>query len=388
MRLPKFSELSEEQLDVCQAPLDGTTIVIGPPGSGKTVVALFRRSTAEKLGAQTGVVVYNNVLQVYTGTGRTFYRWLAAWWRSITGVAYPTLESAPNSTWRQPDFGSMIGSLVNRYRDAALRRGHWGHLIIDEAQDFGREAHALLANVPTLVFGGLDTPDRPSITILADDNQRITSDNSTIADIVRLHQLTEEDVYRLRQNYRNTREIASVAALFFVGTTSGIPAQPERRGNKPSLVRTDDVDDAVARIASHARGHPEHEIGVLVQYTSMRKKLFNKLNHRLRNSGVRVQTFGSGDDANGLAFDTPGVVTVLTFASSKGLEFDAVFLPELQATDFSSGSADVARMTLYVMCSRAREALTLLVSDDGRRSGEIWRYLPNEPRLSQLFELS
>lgn len=388
MRLPSFSELSEEQLDVCQAPLDGTTIVIGPPGSGKTVVALFRKSTAEKLDAQTGVVVYNNVLQTYTGAGRTFYKWLSTWWRSITGSAYPKLEATSGSSWRPPDFTAMIASLVRQYRDAALTRGHWGHLIIDEAQDFGREAHALLANVPTLVFGGLEVSERPSITILADDNQRITSDNSTIADIVSLHQLTDDDVYELRRNYRNTREIAEVAAAFYVGTKTGIPDPPERRGNKPALVRTRDIDDAVARIASHARGHPEQEIGVLVQYTSMRTKLFNKLAHRLRGSGIRVQTFGSGDDARGLAFDTPGTVTVLAFASSKGLEFDAVFLPELQSVDFSSSSADAARMTLYVMCSRARETLTLLVSDDGRRSGEIWRYLPSEPRLSQLFELS
>jgi transcriptional regulator with AAA-type ATPase domain len=40
MRTPSYEELSKEQDAVCVlAPLDKATMVFGPPGTGKTVVA-------------------------------------------------------------------------------------------------------------------------------------------------------------------------------------------------------------------------------------------------------------------------------------------------------------------------------------------------------------
>ena len=56
---------------------------------------------------------------------------------------------------------------------------------------------------------------------------------------------------------------------------------------------------------------------------------------RLGSTEIRVQTYGAKSKkhnvASRLVFDEHGVVTVLCFASAKGLEFDAVFLPELQS---------------------------------------------------------
>ncbi len=44
MRLPTWEELEsvDEQLDVLEWPLDETIFVAGPPGSGKTVLAVRR----------------------------------------------------------------------------------------------------------------------------------------------------------------------------------------------------------------------------------------------------------------------------------------------------------------------------------------------------------
>ena len=41
MKLPTYEELAkvEEQLDVLEYPLDKSLFVVGPPGSGKTVLA-------------------------------------------------------------------------------------------------------------------------------------------------------------------------------------------------------------------------------------------------------------------------------------------------------------------------------------------------------------
>ena len=58
-------------------------------------------------------------------------------------------------------------------------------------------------------------------------------------------------------------------------------------------------------------------------------------------------------------------------------EFDAVFLPELQTLRVDASNSDVAKMTLYVMCSRARTYLELMVSDE-KGEAAIWEYLPKK----------
>jgi superfamily I DNA/RNA helicase len=130
---------------------------------------------------------------------------------------------------------------------------------------------------------------------------------------------------------------------------------------------------------TYAKNHPNEEIGVLVQYNQTRTKIYNKLEHRLKGTAIKVQTYGTRPeqhkDASKLEFDMPGTVTVLCFASAKGLEFDAVFLPELQTLRLEGSERDQVRMNLYVMCSRARRQLLLSI-DDSSRLHEIWKLLP------------
>jgi superfamily I DNA/RNA helicase len=163
-----------------------------------------------------------------------------------------------------------------------------------------------------------------------------------------------------------------------VGLRSGIPELPTIVGDKPRVFIAD-LDSSVDRIVTYAKNHPNEEIGVLVQYNQTRTKIYNKLEHRLKGTAINVQTYGTKPekhkDASKLAFDMPGTVTVLCFASAKGLEFDAVFLPELQTLRLEGGERDQVRMALYVMCSRARKQLLLSI-DDASGTHEIWKMLP------------
>jgi superfamily I DNA/RNA helicase len=251
---------------------------------------------------------------------------------------------------------------------------------MDEAQDFDPAAHRLLNAVQSLVFADVPPAVRPSILILADENQRITNTNSTIRDLSDAYLIPRDELYLLKRNYRNTREIASFAAQFFNDTTSGVPELPDRRGNAPRVIITADLNDAVDRIVRHVGLHANQETGVLVYFEKTRKKIFNKLTYRLRDVKVEVQTYSSQDerfnDEDSLKFDVPRV-TVLCFASSKGLEFDTVFLPELQSYPMDPENLDVAKMNLYVMTSRARESLTVMLSDPNRESG-FWKMLARQ----------
>ena len=71
---------------------------------------------------------------------------------------------------------------------------------------------------------------------------------------------------------------------------------------------------------------------------------------------------GAGRDAEVIDFDSPGIV-ILCNPSAKGLEFDTVFIPELQALRGDINSAEF-KMLFYVLVSRARDMLYLLHSGD------------------------
>lgn len=381
MILPNETDLSREQKEIISAPPEGTILVVGPPGSGKTVVALMRERALKKQRETVRSLVFNNVLTQYTGNELTFHRWISEFWEKTTGKRFPAgrVEVGGGSPQWQQDYAKAGELAAGECRARIRQKGHWGHVVLDEAQDFPPAAHRLLCQMQHKVFVDLADDERPSLCLLADENQRITNSHATLKEIRAAHAfLTPRDEYMLTKNYRNTRPIAQFASHFYVGLQSGIPELPSKEGDKPRVLVAD-LDQSVDRVKNYMLAHPNEEVGVLVQYTQTRKKIFNKLTHRLKDTKVIVQTYPAKSeehgDASHLVFDRSGVVTVLCFASAKGLEFDAVFLPELQTLRVEGAERDQVRMNLYVMCSRARRQLWLTIDDD-TKTHEIWKFLP------------
>lgn len=389
MRTPSYEDLSKEQDAICVlAPLDGATLVSGPPGTGKTVVAFYRAEVAAKKQQTPRLIMYNNVLWKYSSNAsrnkkvkegvNTFFSWFGSWWIKTFKAKY--VQVAPYC----PDWDKMLPLVFSLATDAAARQRaceQWGHLIIDEGQDFAKGFYQIAAVV--LAHASANGASGVAVTVLADENQRLSADkNSCLAEIESSLAIPPARHYTLKKNYRNTYEIARAAAHFYCGLRSGIPALPDgRHGNTPRLVRLDDLDASVEMIRRFVANQSDLEVGVFLPNQAMQVKYYNKLVHRLKDvKGVRVQRFTSGDkehgDAEALVFDRPGTVTVLCDNSCKGLEFDAVFIPELQARRWDPAAIDHMRMQFYVLSSRARQHLTFLYSAKAGEQVPILDHFP------------
>ena len=81
-----------------------------------------------------------------------------------------------------------------------------------------------------------------------------------------------------------------------------------------------------------------------------------------------------------LKFDKGGIVTVITKHSCKGLEFDSVFILELQEVDVDPSAIDQFKMEMYVMTSRARSKLFMLLTNQDNSDLQILDYLPKKDK--------
>ena len=87
--LPAYEDLTPDQDVAIRHPIEKSLIMTGPPGSGKTVVALYRTQRIyQEQGMSVDMIVYSKVLHSYISESlndldmkddaraRTFHSWI------------------------------------------------------------------------------------------------------------------------------------------------------------------------------------------------------------------------------------------------------------------------------------------------------------------------
>lgn len=345
-RLPAYQEISKAQDELINLPVEGRHLITGPPGTGKTVVALYRTKILKNANVSSKMLVYNNTLQQYLdrSTGEldinaqtsTFHKWFTHWYFKNFGRRPPQKEPF-RFDWRKI-FMDLSG------KGDSLKKEE--HLIIDEGQDFPKELHYAVNFISD------------NITVFADENQRIKDNNSTIAEIQ--DNLVPDDIYELKKNYRNTRQIAEFSREFFTGTSTGIPDLPDREGRLPGLILGISYDMQIKVMAVHGKTNPGRQIGIFVRQQKTQYGIYMNLKE---STDLPVQMYQSGNKKyDNLDYREKGFF-VLCNPSIKGLEFDTVYLPVLDRIR-TDANEDTLKMRMYVACSRAREDLFLFTKDE------------------------
>ena len=373
--LPGINDLSKEQEAARALPKEGQYLVIGGPGTGKTVIALIRARRHQRDGDDYVFLVWNHLLHGFTSglageiESATWEWWFGKVVDELTGYPLPRKEPEPNG-YRPIDWAG-VAELTNDQSPIADSP----YLVIDEGQDMPPEFYR------SLVALGFE-----NFFVVADQNQQITDSHSSRADIEAELGLDPTDVTELRSNYRNTTPIAKLAREFYTGDPASPPPElPDVPGVPPLLYSYLDSEAQFRllckSIVKRVDDNPQSLVGVIVANNKVRKRYFDALrsvppsdlDHDLPN----IWTF-YGEHKPDIPFDEGGIL-VVNAQACKGLEFDTVVLADIdQHRPYCPWDLDPMKKRFYVMVARAQKRVILLRRQTGNLLEAI---LPKDPEV-------
>ena len=362
MRLPTYDELAsvEEQLQVLEHPLDQSLFVAGPPGSGKTVLALQRAQMVAELQESVPIVTYNRML-----------RRLLSLMKDVDNVAPSTMHSF---IWH--DYFRRTGGrkppqddeFINKWEDMLEQTRSSPsavHLVVDEGQD-----------LPEGFFKYVRCRVSRTMAVFADDDQALGDQRTTLEQIKSAAKLGNPVI--LKENHRNAPEVAAVAEHFHRGRLPAAEVRRRSTGELPRLVHSPSIAVTADLVSNWCRTRGG-SIGVIVDRNEETGDiLYDLLVARLPRTRIDIYKNRSpNEDRINVLADG---VTILNKKSVKGQEFDSVFILELER--FIPFANNVERRAMYMMCTRARDNL-FLVHGPGPLSRQAAQSLPGPDVLER-----
>ena len=386
-RLPGVEDLNKDQDRVLRLPEDGQFLIVGGPGTGKSVVALLRAMKFSD-GNDCIFLTYNRVLSSATNQlaqGLNSNTLISFFNEELRAILKPIknelIQDKDNNKEQIQNCNSiLIKNFGYDYKkiDKFLQDNDFEptettrHLIIDEGQDMPPGYYERLID-----FG------YENFFIVADQNQQLeANENSSREDLTIVLGLEVKGVIELVQNYRNSHPIALVAQHFFTDKSSPKPELPEVSKaalGTPILYEYKDFHQCIKFILREADRDLTNLIGVVVAKTTILdicKRELEGVEIELDNEKPKIQSYKTGQAVE-IDFGEGGVV-VLNAGSIKGLEFDVVFVM-LNGFEIYNNNEDSMRKKLYVMSSRAIKKLIFFQSS----SNNITKILPSDKILQR-----
>ena len=423
------ANLDSEQEDILDSlsSSNEVNLVSGPPGCGKTLLAfhLYKKvhqnynadndfEEAEHLPLAS-LIMHNRVLRSYirkelvltasdeeiTNVEVMHYyeNFLRFLWNGAFGKSnkkIPTVKDRININNQR--YYSRIDTKAFFHEISCLTKQeqnsfHFGHLIIDEGQDFPRDFFFLMNAIRSLW-----PENQPAITVFADENQIINEQNSTIEEMLKSLSIDESNHKKLTNNYRNTKQIYKFASHF--KTTDQKTNKPSREGQIPKVILKDSENDIPEYILQLTKENKNKSF-LLVIGSRAGRKSFNSILSRVKTmlqtsrSEVHIDGYRSlkfNESYNGaivvheddLHFDEGNIVQVYD-ASSKGIEADIVIYVGPEFHDCSNDEIQV-KQKLYVTSTRAKEQLHIIITGN-KEDEKIKAFLNLLPKEKGIFQI-
>lgn len=356
-------DLTPDQLRAMELSPDEHRLVIGGPGSGKTLVMVHRaRHLLDTLRVgpdRFRVFVFTNVLTSYIRSAldlldlpvkcvSTFDSWCREFHQRHVDGPLPT-------TPKGLDFAAIRSQVLRFVRGNGASTKPYDFVLVDEAQDLSADALEILKHIAW------------HVTLFADRKQQIYDNGSEEEEIARAFGVRSRSV-TLLDGFRCSPYIAALAAV--------LAGSAQEQAALRAQVRT----------ASGERETPL--LHYAASFEAERERLFEILRTRLTvgdNIGILLpqkrQVFGFAKGLQDAGFDVeaqrdsgfrggslPALdfasdnPKILTYHSAKGLTFDSVLIPRLVRSSFASVKEARVQRMLFVAITRATKWVYLSTS--------------------------
>lgn len=380
--LPRVDQLTKDQEEARALPLNGQHLVIGGPGTGKSVVALMRAMQLARIEKNYQFLVYNRLLnwsggQLVNGLKKsTWESWFRAKINQLAGKPCPLKEADKPGGYQEIDWEAACKICQDFEADEEAKFDHLPFLVIDEGQDMPPEFYRSLFELSFENF-----------YVVADQNQRITKTNSSRDVLMKRLLIDREDVLELKTNFRNCYPTAALARYFCPEDRASPKPElpPESRSAEAPILfeyAQKQVDQICRRILLLVDRDPKSLIAVITPNHSVREQYVRKLRNvpvSLDNHRCRIQTYGKGQREE-VRFDEGGII-VINQQSCKGLEFDVVILADIDKYWNDQNDPDDIKRRFYVMISRSKGRVILL--REKSKTGAVDELLPDDERILQ-----
>lgn len=319
----KESELDEYGIKALMAVLDKSCIVTGCAGSGKSVLALLKAQRIQKeRGDNYKIIVFTKALCQYMNSGREelglhnqfYYHWL---WKNKLNC-----ESSD-------------------------------YIIVDEIQDFTEEEIREFINATNKHF-----------FFFGDSAQSIYAQNKDTMLVDEIGYLLPKGEkpkeFSLFYNYR--LPIAIARFVQYIGI--GLPEFDEtvyknREETLPYILEYNDFKKQMVAIRDIIKRKDLSDVAILLPKNEMVKNVYDAL----RSLGMNIEgryndreNFHNNKDTLNFSSSNP---KVMTYHSAKGLQFETIFLPCVEAFNDEGDS----RKALYVAMTRTYKELYIMYSN-------------------------
>ncbi|WP_338864650.1 DEAD/DEAH box helicase [Myxococcus stipitatus] len=363
--LIRVMDLQQEQL--ARSLGEGHRVIHGVAGSGKTMILGYRCVQLAKVLHQPILVLcFNRSLASWLEqhllsrgvSGQVHVRRFHEWCREQL-VAYHA--GLPPQGLSSDEYAEQLVQRVIAATDKGLiPRAQYGAVLIDEGHDFEPEWLKLIAQMVA--------PETNSLLLLYDDAQSIYRRQRFSFKSVGIHAQGRTTILHL--NYRNTAEILEFAynhAKHVLtpedadedGVPLILPKSAGRRGPPPQTWGSKSLEGELQYISGrlrqfHEEGLHWNEMAVLYRSVGIGAAVVRAMHKAC----LPYQWVGKYTQQTPLDMKED-TVKVLTFHSSKGLEFPAIAIPGVgRSTKREVDAKEEARL-LYVAMTRAVDRLVV-----------------------------
>ena len=194
----QLSELDDYQKQVIGLPADGSFLVVGPPGSGKTNLLLLRSNyLARTEHPNLAVIVFNRTLRNFIRAGAERYTFDPNRVQTIGQLFNSVLEEAGRRNEFEGEFSDVRAARVAAVKGVlnSGQRRVFDTILLDEAQDYLLEELQVIRALCHDVF------------LVADSRQQIYGGSAEFSNLTGL----VSETYSLPFHYRSGPRICQVA---------------------------------------------------------------------------------------------------------------------------------------------------------------------------------